>query len=115
MEKKFKNKLEHEKNIVSQLKGGCSHFIPKYFRVPPEKESSDTLLMEYIQGEELDYFVASRHETLSLETKLHILINIVHGMRHLVCYKIVHLDLKPINILVCRNNSFLITKIIDYG
>jgi len=33
-------------------------------------------------------------------------------MRHLNIYNIVHLDLKPINILVCK---FLIIKIIDFG
>lgn len=36
----------------------------------------------------------------------------VHGLRHLNTYGIVHLDLKPINVLVCRQQT---TKIIDYG
>lgn len=36
----------------------------------------------------------------------------VHGLRYLNNYEIVHLDIKPINILVCKQ---LITKIIDYG
>jgi serine/threonine protein kinase len=41
-----------------------------------------------------------------------LIINIIHGLRHLISYGIVHLDLKPINILVCRA---YITKIIDFG
>jgi serine/threonine protein kinase len=69
-------------------------------------------MMEYIQGDELDYFVLLRKETISLWTKLCLLLNLIHGLRYLSNYGIVHLDLKPINVLVCRQ---LITKIIDYG
>lgn len=54
----------------------------------------------------------SRQETISLWTKICLLLNVLHGLRYLTNYEIVHLDLKPINILVCRQ---LITKIIDYG
>lgn len=49
---------------------------------------------------------------MSLWTKLYLMINVLHGMRHLLEYNILHLDLKPINIMVCTG---LITKIIDYG
>ena len=41
-----------------------------------------------------------------------ILLNLVHGLRYLANYQIVHLDLKPINVIICKQ---LITKIIDYG
>lgn len=29
----MKNKFDHEKQIVSKLKGGVSYFIPKYYKV----------------------------------------------------------------------------------
>lgn len=33
MGKKYRYKLQHEKNIVSKLKGGCCYFLPKYYRM----------------------------------------------------------------------------------
>lgn len=65
-----------------------------------------------IDGEELDFYIAARGETMSLWTKLYLMINVLHGLRHLLEYSTIHLDLKPINIMVCAG---LITKIIDYG
>lgn len=53
-----------------------------------------------------------RSPTISFKTKIYLLLNIIYGIRHLIKYEIVHLDLKPINILVCKQ---LITKIIDFG
>ena len=69
-------------------------------------------MMEYIQGDELDFFVMTRQETISLWTKMCILLNIVHGLRYLTSYEVVHLDIKPINVIVYKQ---LMTKIIDYG
>jgi serine/threonine protein kinase len=40
------------------------------------------------------------------------MLNVIQGIRHLIEQGIIHLDLKPINVLVCKQ---LITKIIDYG
>lgn len=42
------------------------------------------------------------------------MLNIIHGLRHIMDYNIVHLDLKPINIIVPKNKK-LIVKIIDFG
>lgn len=61
---------------------------------------------------ELDKFIEKRSETLSFSTKIILLSNIYHGFQHLVTYKIIHLDLKPINIMIGRN---LLVKIIDFG
>jgi len=65
-----------------------------------------------VQGEELNGFIEKRQCSISLWSKLYLLLNIVHGIRHLINYEIVHLDLKPMNIMVCR---YLITKILDFG
>ena len=67
--------------------------------------------MELIAGDELDTFI-EKQLTLSLWSKVYVLLNILQGLRHLVSQKIVHLDLKPSNIIVGRN---YITKIIDFG
>jgi serine/threonine protein kinase len=72
----------------------------------------DFVLMERLIGEDLDDYVELRNETMSFWTKICLLINVVKGIRHFTSIGIVHLDLKPINILVCK---FMITKIIDFG
>ena len=94
------------------MKGGCCYFIPKYFRAEAGQDTPDTLMMEFIQGDELDLFILARMETISLWTKICLLLNLVHALRFLTNYKISHLDLKPINVIVCRK---LITKLIDFG
>ena len=111
-ERKYEYKLIHQKKIVSKMKGGCSYFIPKYFAMESAIDPEDMLMMQWIQGTELDLFIMSRKQTISLSTKLCLLINVIQGLRYLASYSIVHLDIKPINILVCKQ---LITKIIDYG
>lgn len=67
--------------------------------------------MELIAGDELDKFI-EKQLTLSLWSKIYVLLNILQGLRHLSSQKIVHLDLKPSNIIVGRS---YITKIIDFG
>jgi serine/threonine protein kinase len=68
--------------------------------------------MEVLQGDCYDNFLTEKADTLSLWTKVYLLLNIVSGLRHLNGYNIVHLDLKPLNIIVCKS---LIPKILDYG
>jgi serine/threonine protein kinase len=57
-------------------------------------------------------YAKNRSISMSLYSKIYLLLNVVHGIRHLINYNIVHLDLKPENILV---NKFMITKLIDFG
>lgn len=97
---------------MGKLKGGCTPFLPKYYGLEKGHEMSGTLLMEYIQGEELETYIQKRYETISLWSKVYLLLNIVHGIRHLIAFGIVHLDLKPMNVVVAR---FMITKIVDFG
>jgi serine/threonine protein kinase len=47
-----------------------------------------------------------------MRTKLYLLLNIVLAMRFLISKEIVHLDLKPTNVIVTKQ---LIPKIIDFG
>ena len=54
----------------------------------------------------------ARRETFTFWGKLYLLVNLMHGMRILKLHQIVHLDLKPINIMMTKN---LIPKIFDFG
>lgn len=94
------------------MHGGCCYFLPKYYGTAQESELSQYLLMEFVNGEPLDVFLKQRKATVSLRTKLFLLLNIVHGMRFLISREIVHLDLKPSNVLIDKK---LIPKIIDFG
>jgi serine/threonine protein kinase len=93
------------------MHGGCCFFLPRYYGTRGE-EFSHCLLMEYLNGEPLDRFSKSRKETLSLRSKLFLLFHLVHGVRFLIGREIVHLDLKPANVVVCKQ---LIPKIVDFG
>lgn len=57
-------------------------------------------------------FLRSRSASISLRTKLYLLLNVLLGMRFLISREIVHLDLKPSNIVVCKA---LVPKILDFG
>jgi serine/threonine protein kinase len=94
---------------VSKFSNSTSYYLPKYYSCA---KMPDFVIMERLIGEELDFFVELRNEYISLWTKIYLFINVVKGVRHLISLGIVHLDLKPINIIVCK---FMITKIIDFG
>ncbi len=60
----------------------------------------------------MDVYIDERKQVLSFWTKIFLVKNIVNGLRFISSYKIVHLDLKPLNIIVV---SELLTKIIDFS
>ena len=107
-----KEKILHEKNVVSKLRSSICYFLPKYYEVDKHSELHNFVLMEMVSGEELDFHISVRNESISLWSKLYLVINVIFGIRQLLKYDIFHLDLKPINILVCKS---MITKIIDFG
>lgn len=63
-------------------------------------ELSDCLLMEFYANFSLDHYKKKFHLTLSLHTKLYILYSIALGLNMLYEAGVVHLDIKPQNILV---------------
>lgn len=108
-----RDKIAHEQHIVSKLKNITSPFLPKYFSAAPVAAGlTNCLLMEMLPGEELDHYAALREESLSVGSRLQLLLNVVQGLRHLHGCGVVHLDLKPINIIVGRG---LVPKLIDFG
>lgn len=63
-------------------------------------------------SQSLSNFLSNKKETISINSKLYILINILQALRLIKDYKVVHMDLHPSNVLV---NSNYITNLIDFG
>jgi serine/threonine protein kinase len=108
-----RNRVEHEKNILKQIKGGRAVFFPQYYLSTVENELKEDLLSDFLWQElTLDKLAIFRRNSLSLGTKCFILLMLLQGVRYLSMFGIVHLDLKPGNLMV--SNS-LNVKIIDFG
>lgn len=73
---------------------------------------ADLMIMDFLKGETLDMFAKIHRDYLSFWTKIFLIRNISNGLRFLQSYKIVHLDLKPDNLIVTCD---LMTKIIDFS
>lgn len=88
-------------------------FTPKYY-VPLNRPNpfSNCLLMDHIPSLTLTQFLKAYHLTLSLQTKLWFMFSIVQALRFIREFKIVHLDLKPSNILMFHHWAI---KLIDFG
>lgn len=66
--------------------------------------------MEYVEGQDMDAFLASRP---SLQLKMQVFNRVLDGVEYLHAHQIVHRDLKPGNIIVGGNGDTV--KIIDLG
>lgn len=60
----------------------------------------------------LSNFLNKKRETISLNSKLYVLINLLQALRLIKDYGVVHMDLSPSNVLV---NSNYIAQLIDFG
>jgi len=65
------------------------------------------ILMEYVQGTDIEDYIASRPEDLN-----EVFIQVIDGFNHLEKHNILHRDIRPHNLLVGDNGT---VKIIDFG
>lgn len=68
--------------------------------------------MERYYHSSLNNFLKKQEESISLSTKLFIAHSIAMGLRYCHYYGIIHMDIKPSNILISRS---LLAKITDFG
>ncbi len=95
------------------MKNGKPIFIPKYY-IPVNKVNPfpKSVLIDYVPTKTLTEFLNSYESTLSLQTKLCYMFSITQALRYLKDFEVVHLDLKPSNILMYHS---LLVKLIDFG
>ena len=99
--------------IVSKFKGTPSIFIPEYFKMINQKSPFlPYLVMENLPYPTLNEYTEIHRNSTSFLTKIHLVSLIVQGLQTLKNNFIVHLDLKPSNIIIAKK---LIVKLIDFG
>lgn len=109
----IRNRVEHEINILRQIKNGFSFFLPKYYLLIDEiHQKNKELLIDFIPFPNLATFMELNKHTMSTNTKIYLILILCQGLRYLKQYQIAHLDLKPSNVML---NRFLGLRIIDFG
>lgn len=102
----FTELLRREYELGCSLSHGC---IVSTLGFEEQTEVGAAIVMEYIEGETLDRFVASNPSRFARERVLR---DILDGVEYLHHRGILHNDLKPQNIIVNRHGA---ARIIDFG
>lgn len=103
----------HEKQILHKLRGSTSLLLTRFY-IPINKPAvlEEDIVMDYIPFPNLGEYLQANRAAISLATKVYLMFMVVQALRCLKDYGVVHLDLKPSNILIYCN---LYIKLIDFG
>jgi len=105
-------RFEREVQLASQLIHPNTVEVYDYGRT---SEGVFYYVMEYLEGETLDKIVAD-HGAMPLARALHVLKQICAALRVAHARSLVHRDVKPHNIMLCRRGGeYDVVKILDFG
>ena len=107
----------HEYRVLVEMRNSINNLFPKYY-IPMnlqkkyKHDENPLIMMDFLPDGNLVEFMRNRKKSISLLTKIYLLHSIASALRHLEGYKIVHLDVKPNNIMLAPG---LQIKMIDFG
>ena len=76
------------------------------------KDSMAYLIMEYVEGTTLERFLREHDGDLTLDVVAHIFSSIAHALEVAHSHNVLHLDIKPANVLINRQGE---VKVTDFG
>lgn len=80
----------------------------------PTEDGSRYLTMEYLDGEELS-LALDRDAPFALARLLRITCQVAGALAHAHSFGVVHRDLKPDNVFLCRSDEGDVVKLLDFG
>jgi serine/threonine protein phosphatase PrpC len=104
----FFSRFEREEAIGKRMDHPyILHIVP----VDPDKRSRPYIAMEYLDGQTLDRATPKDHP-MPIEQAVNIAARICEALEHMHGKTVIHRDLKPQNIMLCRDGSI---RIMDFG
>lgn len=100
-------RFKAERQVLARMNHPC---IAQVYDAGALDNGQPYVVMEYIDGEPLDDYCASREP--DLDERLALFTKIADGVQHAHQRGVIHRDLKPSNVLVDKNGH---PKIIDFG
>lgn len=102
--------------ILLEMRNAISSLFPKYYipvNIPNyDHNKNPIIMMDFLPDGNLVEYLRARFKFLSLLSKLYLMFSITMAVRYMEIYNIVHLDLKPNNVMLAPG---LLIKIIDFG
>lgn len=104
--------IEREFDIPNIL-SDCLNIIRVYKLGFSEKDVH--IDMEYVEGGDLEQFIANKKFALNYEDKQKLASQLISAFSYMQKRSVIHRDIKPKNILIDTKNKDLIPKICDFG